>query len=119
MTLVWATRGRTWGHRFLLDGGFADPLPVYDRVFFHVGDGREAYVQTGDKVALRFPDLLNRKDLAGRVIIHEFVVGAPLAAQVTSVTAGIRLVWDLPGIADRYAKIWDLSDPDATGADEQ
>ena len=26
MSLIWATRGRTWGFRFLLNGGFADPL---------------------------------------------------------------------------------------------
>ena len=25
MTLIWATRGRTWGFRFLRDGGFEEP----------------------------------------------------------------------------------------------
>ena len=33
MSLIWATRGRTWGFRFLRDGGFPDPLPVYDLAF--------------------------------------------------------------------------------------
>ncbi len=33
MNLIWATRGRSWGFRFLLDGGYSDPLPVYEKAF--------------------------------------------------------------------------------------
>src|SRR5690606_6305373 len=33
--LVWATRGRSWGFRFLLNGGLSDPLPTYERIFAH------------------------------------------------------------------------------------
>ena len=111
MTLIWATRGRTWGHRFLLDGNYPDPLPVYDEVFSRVGDEWEVCLQIGERVALRFPDPLERKDLAGRIILHEFVIFAPLAAQVATVVEGIQRVWKQPGIADRYSEIWDLPDP--------
>ncbi|TFD16595.1 hypothetical protein E3T26_03895 [Cryobacterium sp. TMT1-21] len=110
MTLIWATRGRIWGHRFLLDGDLPDPLPIYDEVFSRVGDECEACVPVGERVALRFPDPLERRDLAGRIIIHEFVVFAPLSAQVTTVEDGIQQVWTQPGIADRYCQIWDLPD---------
>ena len=36
--LIWATRGRTWGFRFLLDGGQADPLTTYERAFARLPD---------------------------------------------------------------------------------
>ena len=29
--LIWATRGRSWGFRFLLKGGLSDPLMAYER----------------------------------------------------------------------------------------
>ena len=43
MSLIWATRGRTWGFRFLRNGGFEDPLAVYDDAFSGVGDQPEAW----------------------------------------------------------------------------
>jgi hypothetical protein len=111
VTLIWATRGRTWGHRFLLDGNYPDPLPIYDEVFSRVGDEREVCLPVGGKVALRFPDPLGRKDLAGRTIIHEFVIFAPLAAEVTTVDEGVQRLWKRPDIAGRYSEIWNLPDP--------
>ena len=30
---IWATRGRTWGFRFLRRGGLEDPLGVYEATF--------------------------------------------------------------------------------------
>ena len=38
-SVIWATRGRTWGFRFLLDAGLSDPLADYERAF---GDLRGA-----------------------------------------------------------------------------
>ena len=75
MSLIWVTRGRTWGFRFLRDGGFKDPLPVYEEAFSGVEDEPEVWNRVGEKVALRFPDPLERKDLAGRVIPHDFEIG--------------------------------------------
>ena len=31
--LIWATRGRSWGFRFLLNAGLPDPLADYERSF--------------------------------------------------------------------------------------
>lgn len=109
MSIIWATRGRTWGFRFLRDRQFPDPLTEYDKVFSGLGNGPEACSHVGNKVALRFPDPLGRKDRAGRVIPHEFVIFPPLAAQITSSEDGFRLVWPL--VADEFARVWELAKP--------
>jgi hypothetical protein len=111
MSLIWATRGRSWGFRFLLDGGFADPLPHYDTAFSGAEDAPELCRRVGDRVALRFPDPLGRKDTAGRVIPHEFVVSGPLADEVGSVQDGLRVIWHRRQIADEFARIWQSPEP--------
>ena len=113
MSLIWATRGRTWGFRFLLNGGFEDPLLEYEKVFSDVDDETEFCHRVGKKVALRFPDPLERKDAAGRVIPHEFVVFGPLAEEIESVEDGLRLVWCQPQVADEFARVWDSAKPPA------
>lgn len=51
--LIWLTRGRSWGFRFLLDGGLPDPLPEYERVFERVDqDEPAACDRVADAVAL-------------------------------------------------------------------
>ena len=109
MSLIWASRGRDWGFRFLLDGGFADPLPIYDKAFAGSGSEREGYRRVGEIVALRFADPLGRKDSAGRIIPHEFVVFSPLADKVTSVEHGREVVW--PIVRGKFARIWRLPKP--------
>ncbi|SES86802.1 hypothetical protein [Geodermatophilus poikilotrophus] len=115
MSLIWATRGRTWGFRFLRRGGFEDPLPVYDTAFSGLEERSEVRARvpgTGalpELVALRFPDPLGRRDRAGRVIPHEFVVFPPLADGVDSVGDGLRLVWPL--VADDFKRVWELPKP--------
>lgn len=109
MRIIWATRGRTWGFKFLLDGGFADPLKAYETVFSGQGSTGEMFTRVGDRVALRFLDPLGRKDRAGRVIPHEFVVFDSLADDIHTVDDGRKLVWPL--VADEYARIWDLPQP--------
>ncbi|MGC5343622.1 hypothetical protein [Streptomyces sp. DT171] len=109
MSLIWATRGRTWGFRFLRDGGFTDPLRVYDEAFSGVGDQPEVWRRVAKKGALRFPDPLGRKDRAGRVIPHEFVVLGPLVDEVDSADAARQLVW--PQVADVFARVWELPEP--------
>ena len=106
MNFMWVTRGRTWGFRFLRDGGAKDPLPVYEELFLGVEGESEMWRRVGEKVALRFPDPLERKDRAGRVIPHDFVVSGPLVDQIDSVEDGLRLVW--PEFADEYARVWEL-----------
>jgi hypothetical protein len=103
--LIWATRGRSWGFRFLRDGGFRDPLPVYDAAFSGVEGQAEVCRRVGGRVALRFADPAGRRDLAGRVIPHEFVVFPPEAERIASLEEGVRLVWG--EVADEYARTWD------------
>lgn len=94
MKLIWATRGRTWGYRFLLEGGCDDPLPVYDQAFATIGDQDEVCRRSGDTVALRFPDPEGRRDDAGRVIGHDFVVFRP--ARTSSPPSRTDAVWPGP-----------------------
>lgn len=105
MTLIWATRGRTWGFRFLRDGGLADPLPTYDAAFAGVGRGASACRRSGTTVAVRFPDPHGRQDFAGRVIPHELVIYPPLSDGIETVADALARVWPL--VADDYASVWD------------
>ncbi|MGY1784819.1 hypothetical protein [Geodermatophilus sp. SYSU D00698] len=120
MRLIWATRGRTWGFRFLRRGGYVDPLPVYDAAFSGVEDKPEAWRRVAETsaqpemVALRFPDPDGRRDRVGRVIPHEFVVFRPQADGLESLEDGRRLVWRL--IADEFGGVWDLPEPPSPAA---
>lgn len=109
MSFIWATRGRSWGFRFLRNGGLSDPLLAYDSAFSGVGDEPQAWRRETEEVALRFPDPLKREDAAGRVILHEFVVFRPLADGIASVEDGVRLMWPL--VADEYSRLWELPKP--------
>lgn len=109
MTLIWATRGRTWGFRFLRDGGFADPLPEYDAAFAGIGGSPSACQRLGMTVAVRFPDPSGRADSAGRIIPHELVVFPPLAYQIDTVDDALEKVWPL--VAAEYERLWN-SDPE-------
>lgn len=107
--LIWATRGRSWGFRFLLTGGLSDPLPEYERIFANLGGTPTAWRRIAGNVALRFPDPLGRRDAAGRVIPHEFAVSGPLTDAIGSVDDGLKQVWPL--VARAYARVWDADDP--------
>ncbi len=109
MTLIWATRGRSWGVRFLLDGGYEDPLPAYEGAFAGTQGESELCRRVSGGVALRLLDPLHRKDAAGRVIPHDFVISEPLAHLVGSIEDGVREVWPL--VADIYGQAWDSSEP--------
>jgi hypothetical protein len=119
MSLVWATRGRTWGFTFLRnESSEEDPLPVYDAAFSGLDDEPEAWQRVAtargrpEMVALRFPDPEARQDQAGRVIPHEFVVFGTVAEQIDSVETGRRLVWPL--VADEFERIWEQPTPSST-----
>lgn len=107
--LIWATQGRFWGFRFLVDGGMSDPLPEYERIFADVGDEPKAWRRVVGKVALRFPDPLGRRDASGRVIPHDFVVSGDLANEIQSADDGLQQVWPL--VAEAYARVWDAEVP--------
>lgn len=108
-TLIWATRGRSWGFRFLFNGGLSDPLADYERIFAGLRDEPTICRRVAGKVALRFPDPLRRRDSAGRLIPHDFVVPGNLADEIESVEDGLQKVWPL--VAEAYSRVWAAEDP--------
>lgn len=106
---IWATRGRSWGFRFLRRGGLDDPLAVYEAAFSKTGDQPEAWSRIADGVALRFPDPDGRRDAAGRVIPHDFVLLGSWADGINSLEDGRQLVWQ--AVADEFESIWDKTEP--------
>lgn len=106
---IWATRGRTWGFRFLRDGGFDDPLEVYQEAFADFGDRREGWQRFNDAVVLRFPDPEGRRDEAGRVIPHDVVLFGRWSDGVNSLRDGIDRIWS--EISDEFARVWDADQP--------
>lgn len=107
--LIWATRGRSWGFRFMLDAGLSDPLPDYERAFGDARDAPTAFLRETGRVALRFPDPLGRRDTAGRIIPHEFIVFGDLGLTIDSVESGMREIWPL--VADAYSRFWSAECP--------
>ena len=108
--LIWSTRGESWVFRFLLDGGYSDPLPVFETAFQNHWDEREFFRKDSRGIALRFPDPHGRRDRAGRVIPHEFVIEGPDADEIGTFDQAKDYVWNQVG--DDYALIWDQADPD-------
>ena len=106
---IWATRGRTWGFRFLRSGGLPDPLQVYEAAFAEVGDQSEAWHRVADKVAMRFPDPEERRDASGRVIPHDFVLLGPWADGIASLEDGRQRLWR--EVADEFERVWDEMEP--------
>ena len=107
--IVWATRGRTWGFRFLLNAGLADPLAEYERVFADLKDEPTAWIRLVGRVGLRFPDPDGRRDAAGRIIPHEFVILGSQANRIQSLDAGKEWVW--PRVAGAYQRVWNADRP--------
>jgi hypothetical protein len=115
VSLIWASRGRAWGFRFLRNDASGDPLALYDTAFSGLEDASEACRRVAsteaqpEMVALRFPDPGGRRDRAGRVIPHDFVVFGPSADEVRSVDDGLQRIWPL--VADDFERVWELSEP--------
>lgn len=107
--LIWATRGRAWGFRFLLKGGLSDPLLIFERSFAGFEDEAATCHRADGRVALRFPDPLGRRDASSRIIPHEFVLFGDGADEIESVEDGLRQVWPL--VAEAYAGVWDNEMP--------
>lgn len=102
--MIWATRGHSWGFRFVHTGGFDDPLVEYESAFFHATDGGAYFERSGKRVALRFLDPEGREDRSGRPIPHAFVLFGDEALSVETAEDGIRVIWPLVG--QEYERIW-------------
>lgn len=106
---IWATRGLNWGFRFLRRGGFEDPLGVYEEVFADVSEQPEIWHRSRGRVALRFPDPLERRDAAGRVIPHDFVLLGAWADGIDSFEDGRTRLWR--EVADEFERVWEKESP--------
>ncbi|WP_231851657.1 hypothetical protein [Modestobacter italicus] len=88
---------------------------MYDTAFAGLEDTSEAcrrIFATGghpDMVVLRFWDPVGRRDRAGRVIPHDFVVFGPLSDDIDSVEAGRQRIWPL--VAEDFAEVWEQTQP--------
>lgn len=105
MNFIWVTRGKSWGFRFLRDGGFADPLPVYEKAFENLRHERQGIEKRNDVIALKFPDPEGRKDAAGRIIPHHLVLFGSSNFHLDSMEDGISVIW--PSIEQEFAELWD------------
>lgn len=102
---IWATRGRLWGFRFLRDGGFADPLPIYEAAFAGVADQRQVAKRVGGAIVLRFPDPKGRQDHARRVISHDFVIRSTGTSELPAIDDAARVAWE--SVSAEYDHLWD------------
>lgn len=105
MRLIWLTRGKNWGFRFLRDGGMEDPLPTYEEAFLGTSNDNEDFRTGKHGIALRFPDPEGRKDRSGRVILHNFVILDTPRETIESLEDGVRQVWPL--VEQEYRDLWD------------
>lgn len=105
MSIIWATRGRTWGFRFLRDGGHARPLEFYTRAFSQADDELEVFHQSTDSIAIRFADPQDRKDRSGRIIPHEFVLTGDDMKGISCLDDATSKIW--PAFSATYNEIWD------------
>lgn len=108
-SVIWATRGRSWGFRFLRDGGLADPLTAYEAAFRGIRESEGALVPRESVVALRLVDPEGRRDAAGRPIVHDFVIPRSQAVDVQTIDSGLRMIW--APLAAEYDRVWDAAAP--------
>ena len=114
IAFLWATRGKNWGFRFLRTAGRSNQLEIYRAAFLGVEDTPEAFQASEDTIAFRFLDPEKRRDAAGRVIPHEFLLFPPLPSKVSSVEEGFHLVWPL--VKDDFARDWEQPQPRTDGS---
>ena len=109
MNYLWATRGKTWGFRFLHTAGLANPLAVYEDAFAGTESKPETFTRRDKTLAVRFPDPDGRTDRAGRVIPQEFVVLDPDYAIFQDADAARRALWS--EVREPYAAVWEQTSP--------
>lgn len=109
MSLIWATRGRTWGFRFVRHARLADPLPVYETAFSGIETSPEVFRRLDNIVAVRLRDPESRKDQSGRIIFHDFVLEGTASSAVDSTQDARENIWPL--VVDEYDRIYGSPTP--------
>lgn len=115
--MIWATRGRSWGFRFLARGGFDDPIHTYEQAFHGAETQQQVCRRRGPMVAVRFPDPEDRRDAAGRVIPHDFVILGPesVVERIDSIETARDVIW--PEVAETFALVWLSDEPPRLDSD--
>lgn len=111
-TFIWATRGYSWGFRFLRSGGYTDPLPAYEAAFAGMADQREICMRVGDEVVLRFPDPEGRLDRARRPILHDFVIRPSKPGDELPLADAAQVAWET--VSGDYDRLWNMGQPPQT-----
>jgi hypothetical protein len=107
VSFIWVTRGKTWGFRVLRTGGLDDAFEAYETAFAGLEDAPTALRSVQGRLAVRFPDPEERRDRAGRVISHEFVLLPPIGDEIASVETARDVVW--PQVAASFSDSWDAA----------
>lgn len=89
-------------------------MSLYESAFVGAENNTHVYRRIGNRVALRIVDPLNRRDAAGRIIPHDFVISGSMATSIQSADDGLREIWPL--VADAYSAVWDSDKPPSTAA---
>jgi hypothetical protein len=103
--ILWATRGKTWGFRILRTASLANPLQMYEEAFAGSENSPEVFQARAGVVAVRFADPDGRKDRAGRVIPHDFVLLGSDACYWRSLDDAQIVLW--AEVGNQYASVWD------------
>jgi hypothetical protein len=82
---------------------------MYEATFSKVGDEPELWRRVGDKMALRFPDPEGRRDAAGRVIPHDFVLLGDCVDGINSFEDAFQRIWH--EVAQEFERVWDKNEP--------
>jgi hypothetical protein len=85
---------------------------MYEEAFSEVGDQPEAFRRVANNVVLRFPDPNGRRDAAGRIIPHDFVLIGRWADGINSLEDGRQRIWH--EVADDFEDVWNKPDPPPT-----
>jgi hypothetical protein len=105
VNIIWATRGKSWGFRFLRTGGIPNPLAVYERAFVGAEGASMTFERRAETIAVRFTDPDGRTDRAGRVIQHDFVILSGETDDLRNVEDARAILW--PMVREDFDDFWE------------
>ena len=110
-SVIYSSRGKNKGFRFLEDGGTKTVLSEWEKAFG--ADGGEAgshgdfFKKYEGKIAAQFMDPKGRRDAAGRLIPHSIILPPTMTEGVNSIEDVKTKVW--PTLEKTYDAFWEES----------